>query len=132
MLASSRTHTHCRLYHQHPDSPRRDLAFPTLIPHGPHWAGSTLQRQGWSHDPAELWGHCRVYILQTGVQIGTAEQASKERGCGHLGSEELQGAETRAVPAPLFIGAFMISASGLTPASPSHARRLFLFIPCLG
>lgn len=29
-----------------------------------------------------------------GVQIGTVGQASKERGCGHLGSEELQGAET--------------------------------------
>lgn len=34
-------------------------------------------------------------ILQTGVQTGTAGQASKERGCGHLGSKELQGGETR-------------------------------------
>ena len=58
-LASSGTHTHCPLYHQHPDSPRRDLAFPTLSPGGPRWAGSTLQLRG---------GH--MTQLNYGVTVG--------------------------------------------------------------
>ena len=45
---------------------------------------------GRSHDPAELWGHCRACILQMGVQVGTAGQASKERGVGIWGVENFR------------------------------------------
>lgn len=67
-----------------------------------------------------------------GSRLAQQDRLPRRGGVGIWGVKnfrEVRQDLTCAVSAPLFTGAFVISASSLTPASPSHGRWSFLFIP---